>query len=616
MRKFILLTILILIIIIAFVTLKSKREPAGPYILKNIKILKVTDYDLQVEKAIKEQKLKKDFLKRKINYFFDNTSFTGILRKNGEFFQSLFSVNSMGFEYEIKDNNLKKLAFSIFNPEGSKLKYSIYLQRKMQKLMFSKYYKKKIIESFLIDLPDNIKPGDRIVFHTEGKGIGAWINPLFKKNEKIHPKIVILILLDTLRWDHTSAYGYKRDTTPAIDNLATNSAVYRNCYSTTSWTLPAHVSLFSGKSLSQHKVIAPGIKIPYEYPLLSEFLQNKNYITAAYTGGGFISGELGFARGFTEYSNNPGNILTDRSPEMVLKRFKDFMDRYKGNNMFIFLHSYQIHTPYNKIPMEYIYKFNKKVDIKVTGLSSYVKNKFINYFQPLSENQRQNLIDLYDAGIFYTDKYMVGEVVKYLKKEDLYNNSMIIVTSDHGEEFYDHKGWEHGHSLYNELVKIPLIIKDLNQFDSREEKKLHSISDIPSILLKGLGFKNNNHFKTEIANPERLLKLNIPLSPTIKKIPPSTALISGGHKLIFTDLRSKNIGYFKPRPEGLKKYRIFDLKDLFEERDIYTNKLFFKTKFSRILKRELQLIEKLLKNAGNINSKLKKRLKTLGYLGD
>ncbi|MCP5048137.1 MAG: sulfatase-like hydrolase/transferase, partial [bacterium] len=169
--------------------------------------------------------------------------------------------------------------------------------------------------------------------------LGAWINPRLTVNNK-NPKIVVVIVLDTLRRDHTSLYGYSRNTTPTLETLSKDATVFQNAYTTTSWTLPAHVSLFSGKNLAEHGVITPNDRISLQYPLVAEIFQQKGYVTAAFTGGGFIEDSFGFARGFQFYSNIPGRAFSMNSAERVFNHFKNYIAGFWGNDLFIFLHTY------------------------------------------------------------------------------------------------------------------------------------------------------------------------------------------------------------------------------------------------------------------------------------
>ncbi|MCP5051868.1 MAG: sulfatase-like hydrolase/transferase, partial [bacterium] len=266
-----------------------------------------------------------------------------------------------------------------------------------------------------------VKENITIIFKTRGQGIGAWVNPRLH-TVKPKPRVFVIMVLDTLRYDHTSAYGYHRRTTPNLEQLAKDGTRYDRAYSSTSWTLPSHVSLFSGKDISQHGVMGPGDSISTDYPLLAEIFQHHGFLTAAFTGGGFVEDSYGFHRGFQYYSNAPGNVFSMNSAERVLNHFKNYIQRFWGNDLFIFLHTYQIHAPY-KAPRKYIDQINKNLEGNLLGMGNYLKQKH-ELFKPLPETDRQRLIDLYDASILYTDETLIGGVISLLKEKGVYDSSM------------------------------------------------------------------------------------------------------------------------------------------------------------------------------------------------
>ena len=254
----------------------------------------------------------------------------------------------------------------------------------------------------------------------------------------------------------------------------------------------------------------------------------QGFLTAAFTGGGFVEDSYGFYRGFQYYSNEPGNVFSMNSAERVFNHFKNYIKRFQGNDLFIFLHTYQMHAPY-KAPRPHIEKINKNNKGNLLGVSKFIHHKH-EYYKPLEKEKRQQLIDLYDASILYTDEALLGNIIDYLKQKGLYENAAVVVLSDHGEEFYDHGSWEHGHTLYNELIKIPLVIK--YPFNSQQRKNhapdaLVSITDIPGILLEQSGFKyDKTHFKVKVGEPNRVLPLLFPVSPIIKQFLSKVSFVS------------------------------------------------------------------------------------------
>ena len=435
----------------------------------------------------------------------------------------------------------------------------------------------KSFENFYISFETLLKEDSAgkeisIVFKTEGKGPGAWVTPRLHQVKK-KPRVFIVMVLDTLRYDHTTVYGYHRDTTPNLAKLAKDGVNYQRAYTSTSWTLPSHVSLFSGMDISRHGVMGPGDSISTHYPLLAEIFQQQGFLTAAFTGGGFVEDSYGFHRGFQYYSNVPGNVFSMNSAERVLNHFKNYIKDRWGQDLFIFLHTYQIHAPY-KAPRQYIDRIDKRVEGNLLGVGNYLKQKH-EFFKPLPETDRQRLIDLYDASILYTDEALIGGIVSLLKEKGLYDESTIAVLSDHGEEFYDHGSWEHGHTVYNEVVKIPMVVKF--PFSSagpslrgKTETALAAIWDIPGLMLKHSGFGDHSQiFPLEIGQEGRRLPVLFPVSPTVKQFPTKLSFVDNDHHFIFNNIDKEKITFFNPRPKRMPVFELFETADVKERNNLY-----------------------------------------------
>ncbi len=343
--------------------------------------------------------------------------------------------------------------------------------------------------------------------------------------------------------------------------------------------------------------------------MITELLQHSGYQTFAFTGGGFVEDNYGFAKGFQYYSNIPGYVFSMNSAEKVFRHFKNRMASVWGTNLFVFLHTYQLHVPY-KAPHQYLNRFNKTLDKNLIGVRNYLKDNS-EYYKKIPEKERQNLIDIYDAGIYYSDKELIGKTIELLKKKKYYRNSMIIVLSDHGEEFYDHKSWEHGHSLYRELIKIPLIIKYPENKKTGIEKRVASIKDIAGIIADEIG-KGEKIFKNNISKKNRELKILLPLSPIIKQFSPKISFVNSKYHFIF-NIKGNEKSFFNPPPES-PVYELFSLKDTKEKKNLAKKQ----SKELRIFIKEANKLQKIMKGLkrgqNKISPELMKKLKSLGYL--
>jgi len=323
-------------------------------------------------------------------------------------------------------------------------------------------------------------------------------------NSKETPKNIVFISLDTLRADHLSCYGYERATSPNMDMWAKKGVLFKKVISQSQITAPSHMTMFTSLFPSVHGVsmgltIESVSTLPLQFITLPQILQNQGLKTAAFTGGGQVAAEIGFGRGFHIYKENMG-VITDENLEQVI----DWVRKNKNKRFFLFLHTYQIHDPYLP-PPPYNKKFGKEYkgwiidnwkELKQLAKGDdYIKVSY--YFWGGSKNWTpegkikiknfckediQHMIDLYDGEIAYTD-HKIHQFIQELEKMNLLKDTMIIITSDHGEEFMEHKGFRHK-DLYFEDVTVPLIMIWINHFPSgkivREQIRLLDL--MPTIL--------------------------------------------------------------------------------------------------------------------------------------
>ncbi|MEA2240284.1 MAG: hypothetical protein QOC81_5008 [Thermoanaerobaculia bacterium] len=242
---------------------------------------------------------------------------------------------------------------------------------------------------------------------------------------------VILISIDTLRSDHLPAYGYKGVATPNIDALRSDSILYERAYSHVPLTLPSHISILTGMLPADSGIRDNvGNRLSESIPTLSELLKKNGYATGAAVSAFVLRRETGVARGFDFFDDSTKSVnmglalgRIQRTGGDTLKALQPWLDKQGGRPFFLFLHLYDPHTPYE--PPE-------------------------PYFSKYPEH--------YDGEIAYSDS-IVGKLIDDLKRKDLYDESLIILLSDHGEGLNEHGEEEHGMFLYREALQVPLIVK-------------------------------------------------------------------------------------------------------------------------------------------------------------
>jgi arylsulfatase A-like enzyme len=290
---------------------------------------------------------------------------------------------------------------------------------------------------------------------------------------------ILVIVVDALRGDHLSSHGYARPTSPNIDRIAQEGVLFENAVAASSWTSPSHASLLTGRHPSDHRVDwnTPRALLDSRHPTLAEALRSRGYRTAAFSANVFwFTRSMGFGRGFIRFEDFFHTIgdmavrtLYGRTIEkLVLPRlgFEDIPARKRaddvnrsalrwiahdrGKPFFVFLNYMDTHDPYLP-PQPYRRKFAK---LKNPGgiLNWRVGRKY----PQMTPEQLQGEIDAYDGAIAYVDD-QIGQLFTDLHERDLAENTLVVITSDHGESFGEHGLFLHANALYRQEIRVPLI---------------------------------------------------------------------------------------------------------------------------------------------------------------
>jgi arylsulfatase A-like enzyme len=252
-----------------------------------------------------------------------------------------------------------------------------------------------------------------------------------------------------LRRDHLSLYGYPRRTSPGLEAFAREAVVFEDAVSTSSWTLPAHASLLTSTVPSVHGATSSNVGLSPEWPGLPRLLKDAGYFTQAMTTHVYLSKEYGFGEGFDRHRYFP-----EARAEEVTDQAVRFLESRGDSDYFLFLHYYDPHWHYDP-PAPYDRAFDPKYRGETTGIWWEFKELEADSIDPADLHHIQAL---YDGEILYTDR-QIERLVQEMKRLGLFDKALVIVTSDHGEEFLDHGQWEHQKTLYEELLRIPLIMK-------------------------------------------------------------------------------------------------------------------------------------------------------------
>ena len=337
------------------------------------------------------------------------------------------------------------------------------------------------------------------------------------------PPNIILIMIDTLRQDHMGYAGYERDTTPHMDRLAEESTVFMDAYSTSPHTPRSIPPTLFGRYASDLDWILPNTNFPRlteNNTGLYEVKQGAGWTTAAETSHFYFRERRGLHQGFDDWNNDGykelddshDDVATPRIWERLEPRVRDVGQRWRdGEEPFsLFVHFFDPHATYQT---------HEGFEFEHEG------------------GHHERLIAAYDSEIAHADHY-VGKLLEVLREEDLDEDTILVITSDHGESFNEHGYYFHGQTLYNSAINIPLLIHVPGWFGRQVEGPVSTI-DIGPTLLDLLGLEIPESFEGEVLTDVLLGREAPPRRPVFSELLPYTALdrfhravIYGDHKLI------------------------------------------------------------------------------------
>jgi arylsulfatase A-like enzyme len=272
------------------------------------------------------------------------------------------------------------------------------------------------------------------------------------------PLNVLIIGVDTLRPDHLGCYGYGRDTSPAIDRLAAEGVLFENAISQSPWTLPSFSTVFTSLYPSQHGAMSAVSRMRESLPTLAAILAEHGYATGAVVNATVLRPEYGLNRGFDYYDPTPPR---GRRADGATAAVLEWTEKHKDRPFMMFAHYFDPHEPYAPLP-----PYDTLFD---TGYDGRIGNAFVlhDYFpnvvgmnfddlRSLEEKDWDHIRALYDGEIAFTDK-AIDQLLDGLSDLGILDNTLVVFLSDHGEEFFEHEGFGHGHTLFGEVIRVPLI---------------------------------------------------------------------------------------------------------------------------------------------------------------
>ena len=275
---------------------------------------------------------------------------------------------------------------------------------------------------------------------------------------------ILLISIDSLRRDHVGSYGYPRPTTPHLDALARDGVRFDTAVAPTSWTLPSHVTLLTALPIRVHQVHVSSERFTKRVLTLAEVLLEEGYATAGIVGGSYLDAGYGFAQGFDHYDDYTVVNRDRRKPDghvtspISLRLANEWLESWAASQQprpfFLFLHMWDVHYSYDP-PPPYDTMFDPDYEGDIVA-SPYMRNRRIN--ARMDPRDLEHVMALYDGEIRHTDDHL-GRLFDSLKGLGAFDDTIIVVTSDHGDEFFEHGKKGHGQNLFDSVLRIPLLMR-------------------------------------------------------------------------------------------------------------------------------------------------------------
>jgi arylsulfatase A-like enzyme len=274
---------------------------------------------------------------------------------------------------------------------------------------------------------------------------------------------VLLYSIDTLRADHVSTYGYHRDTTPTLDALASSGVIFTDTSAHSCKTAPSHMTIFTGLIPEAHGVVQPSSpsyrRLPEEIPTLATLLSNAGFRTGGITENGGVNAEMGFDQGMESYTHE---VDLEATVAKTLTWLGEAANDPRP--FFLFVHTYAVHDPYAPPePWRSMFRADATAgsvdaDMEWTGVDGWQesRDRFWNSVDRESSADLADLIDLYDGGIRWADDGL-RRILQRLDQLNLQDDTIVVVLSDHGEEFLEHGMFLHA-QLFEEILRVPLVM--------------------------------------------------------------------------------------------------------------------------------------------------------------
>lgn len=429
---------------------------------------------------------------------------------------------------------------------------------------------------------------------------------------------VILIVVDTLRADHLSHYGYARDTSLPLDGLRARSTLFTRALATAPWTGPSTMSIHTGLSPLQHRSNDHGDVLADEATTLAEILSQAGYATHGISFNQEVTRKMGYAQGFDVFDDFLGDAIDYPDIQVMARRVERWLATEPREPYFLYLQPMSVHGPYRvpksrqstllgRAPSRAFEYYGREL------MSPLMRKGKLKVRAMVTPEIFESLVDQYDVAVRYSMEE-IARMLAAIEQAGRMDNTIVILTADHGEELFDHGGFSHGFTLHREVLHVPLYVSLPDQTSPATDDRAVSILDImPTVLARA-----------DLPEPEGLNGIDLFAAPTPASAERLFVQVAGwteravGLSLIrgVDHLIDLEHGYDSPVP----RLSLFDLeRDPRERTDRAQAESEEAAALKRILREEADRLAKdtVLPEPRNVLDELEKdeaaRLKALGY---
>jgi arylsulfatase A-like enzyme len=333
-------------------------------------------------------------------------------------------------------------------------------------------------------------------------GVILWRAP-WKDSDGAPRRNIILILLDTVRVDRLGCYGSAMGLTPEIDRFAETAVRFEQAFAHAPWTLPSVASLYTSRHPMQHGAgghLGSFRMLPERAVTLAEVLRRQGLSTGAILNVLFLSEKLGMTQGFAsvDHSVHADDNVSGRRAGPTTDAALGYIDSQGDQPFFLLVHYFDAHLTYDP-PQPYRRRHADPQDREGTDYLFGTVRDMLHFRRgeiQLGDAMLGRLEKLYDGEIAYLD-HEVGRLLDGLANRGLEGNTVVVITADHGEEFLDHDGFEHGHTLYDELLHVPLLIRTPEMTTARSVSAIVRQIDLAPTLCELAGVSSDTSFDGE-----------------------------------------------------------------------------------------------------------------------